>query len=268
MVIDAPVVLITGASSGIGEAAAHLFSAAGYRLALAARRLDRLQHLAEQIQTAGGDVLVVQTDVSSLADIENMVGRTLDAYGRIDVLFNNAGIGRIKWLEDLDPVEDIQQQVQVNLTGASLSARAVLPAMMAQRSGHIINMASMAGQTGTPTYTAYAATKFGLRGFSQALRREVGVWGIKVSTLYPGGVATDFASHLAAERKTGVTTPKNMLLTAEGVAGTAVDIAQGRRSREVVLPPVNRLVVWLNVHFPRLVDWVIERKFTRPERGL
>jgi NADP-dependent 3-hydroxy acid dehydrogenase YdfG len=268
MVNDTPVILITGASSGIGEAAAHFFSAAGYRLALAARRLERLQALADEVQAAGGEALAVQTDVSHLADIENMVDKTMAAYGRIDVLFNNAGIGRIKWLEELDPDKDIQQQIQVNLTGAILTARSVLPVMMKQRSGHIINMASMAGQTGTPTYTVYAATKFGLRGFSEALRRETVVWGIKVSTIYPGGVATEFASHLAKERKTGITTPKSMLLTVESVAETVLRIAQVGRSREVILPPVNRLVVWLNRFFPWLVDWTIERNFTRPERGM
>ena len=265
---QSPVVLITGASSGIGAAAALLFAQDGYRVALAARRTERLQKLAEQITTQGGQALVLTADVTRLESIEKMVAATIKAYDRIDVLFNNAGIGRIKWLEDMQPEADIINQIRVNLQGVILTARAVLPHMMEQRCGHIINMASLAGQIATPTYSVYAATKFGLRGFSQALRREVGVWGIKVSTIYPGGVDTEFASHLAGERKTGITTPKAMLLTAEDVARETLRIAHRGRCRELVLPRISWLGVWLNGLCPRLFDWIVERNFTRPERGL
>jgi short-subunit dehydrogenase len=140
--------------------------------------------------------------------------------------------------------------------------------MIAQQSGHIINIASLAAHIATPTYTVYAATKFGLRGFAEALRREVGVWGILVSSIYPGGVSTEFASHMEAKRKTGITTPKALLLTPEDVGRAVVRLARGKRSRELVLPSVSRLGLWFDTLFPRLNDWIIERTFTRPERGL
>ncbi len=118
-------------------------------------------------------------------------------------LLNNAGFGHLGWLEDLDPVHDIQAQLQVNLVAVIQMAREVLPHMIERRSGHIINMASVAGLVASPTYSVYAASKFGMRGFSEALRREVGVFGIHVSALYPGGVRTEFKEHTGAQRKTG-----------------------------------------------------------------
>ena len=112
-----PVIIITGASSGIGKATAEQFGRAGYRLVLAARREDRLIALAEQIQSEGGEVLPVKTDVSLLEDLEKLVHNTIACYGQVDILVNNAGFGRIDWLESLDPVADIAQQIQVNLSG-------------------------------------------------------------------------------------------------------------------------------------------------------
>jgi hypothetical protein len=265
---DRPVALITGASSGIGEAAARLFAQAGYRVVLTARRVDRLEALVADISAQDGEAIAIETDVSQLGSINQMVAQTLKAYGQIDVLFNNAGFGRTKWLEELDPERDIAGQVQVNLLGLIQTTRAVLPHMLERKTGHIINMGSLGAFVATPTYTIYAATKFGVRGFTEALRREVGIWGIKVSILYPGGVATEFSQHMGAERKTGITTPKALLLTPEDVGRAVVRLAEDRRSRSVILPWVSRFGVWANALLPWLNDWIIERTFTRPERGL
>ncbi|UYN91959.1 MAG: SDR family NAD(P)-dependent oxidoreductase [Anaerolineales bacterium] len=262
-----PVILITGASSGIGAAAARRFAVNGYRVALAARRLDRLQALQAEIEAAGGEAIAIQADVSDAASVEDMVAQTLKAYGQVDVLFNNAGFGRTKWLEKLDPQDDIAAQINTNLTGAILAAQAVLPYMIKRRSGHIINMSSVSGLLATPTYSIYAATKFGLRGFSDALRREVGVFGIKVSVIYPGAVTTDFASHTGASRKTGVSTPKALVLTPEQVAQAVLGLAR-RPRRALIIPAVSGLAVLFANLFPGLTDWLQERFFTRPERGL
>lgn len=262
-----PVILITGASSGIGEATARLFGAKGYRVVLAARRLDRLEGLKIEIEAAGGQALPVETDVSSSASIQAMVDKTLATFGQIDILFNNAGFGRTKWLEELDPEKDIAAQIQVNLTGVIQATRAVLPHMMARKSGHIINMGSQAAFVGTPTYTVYAASKFGLRGFSEALRREVGVWGIKVSVLYPGNVSTEFGQHTEAKRKTGITTPKALRLTPLQVA-EAVLAAARRPVRGRIMPGITRVGIWFATAFPGINDWLQEKYFTRPERGL
>jgi short-subunit dehydrogenase len=260
-----PVVIITGASSGIGEAAARLFAQEGYRVALGARRVDRLVALAKEIESKGGQALPIGTDCSRLMDIENFVSATLDRFGQIDVLLNNAGFGRVGWLEKLDPVKDVEEQIGVNLIGAIQMAQAVLPHMIARRSGTIVNMASMAAYIATPTYSVYAASKFALRGFTEALRREVSAFGIHVVAIYPGGVKTEFSQHIGARRKTGITTPEVLRLNAEQVAGAVLNAVRKPR-RGIILPWPMRLAAWGNSLFPGLVDWIIERNFTQKER--
>jgi short-subunit dehydrogenase len=265
--MDRPVILVTGASSGIGAATARLFGREGYRVVLAARRQERLEALAEEIRSAGGQALAVVSDCGVLDEVQNLVAQAISAYGQVDVLFNNAGFGRLDWLENLDPVEDIQGQIDVNLSGVIQMARAVLPHMIERRSGWIINMASVASYVGTPTYSIYAATKFGVRGFTEALRREVGVYGIRVSAIYPGGVKTEFSQHARIQRKTGSTTPDSLRLSSEQVAAAVLNLVR-RPRRGLILPWPMRLAIWTNILFPALVDWAIERSFTRKEREL
>ena len=264
---DGPVILITGASSGIGAATARLFGAQGYRVVMAARRLKRLLEIEKDIEAAGGEALSVDTDLNHLDQIQALTDKTLKTFGQIDILFNNAGFGRARWLEEMDPQKDIELQIQVNLNGVIQMTRAVLPHMIAKRAGHIINMASLAGFVATPTYSVYAATKHGVRGFSNALRREVGVWGIHVSAIYPGGVKTEFGQHLDAKRKTGLTTPAALQLSSEDVARTVLAVAR-RPKGAAIIPWMMRLGVWFDALFPGLNDWLIERTFTRPERDL
>lgn len=260
-----PVILVTGASSGIGAATARLFGQRSYRVVLAARRFDRLESLAKEIQNVGGQSLPFAADMNKLDDIERLVENTLQAYGQIDILFNNAGFGRMDWLENLDPEQDIELQLRVNLCGLIYMARAVLPHMIERRAGHIINMSSVAGLVATPTYSIYAASKFAVRGFTDALRREVEVYGVYVSGVYPGGVATEFSSHTGTNRKTGVTTPAFLRLSSEDVAKAVWKLAQHPR-RMLVIPWVMNLAVWTAALFPGLVDRVIAQRFVRPER--
>jgi NADP-dependent 3-hydroxy acid dehydrogenase YdfG len=262
------VVIVTGASSGIGEATAWAFGRAGARLVLAARRLERLQTLAGEIQAlgTGAEALAVATDLSREADVQRMVEAARDRYGRVDVLFNNAGFGRLDWLERLDPAQDIEAQFAVNVLGVVQAARQVLPLMMAQKSGHIINMASVAGLVATPTYSIYAACKFAVRGFSESLRREVAPWGIRVSVVYPGGVATEFGSHAGMRRKTKTTTPAWLRLSADDVARAVVGLVRYPRS-SLVMPWPFQLTALANTMFPWLVDWATVRQFTIPERS-
>lgn len=267
VVSHAPVILITGASSGIGEATARLFARQGYRVALAARRLTRLQELAEQIHEQGGQALAVHTDVSKLDAVNHMITSVLDQWGQVDVLFNNAGFGRLDWLESLDTVEDVQNQIAVNLTGLIWCTQAVLPAMIKKNQGHIINMASMAGFIAPPTYSVYAATKFGVRGFSEALRREIGIFGIRVSTIYPGAVNTEFEQHTGAQRKTGVRSPGFLTLSSEQVARAVFKLVK-RPGRDLVIPWPMQLAAWGNSIMPGIFDKVIEWLFVRPERHI
>ena len=260
-----PVILITGASSGIGEAAARIFARQGYSVALVARRQDRLELLVRELEAAGGQALAVPADVAKLGDIQHAVRSTLDCFGQIDVLFNNAGFGRMGWLENLDPAGDVQAQIAVNLTGVILMAREVLPAMIARRSGHIINMVSIAGLVATPTYSIYAATKFGVRGFTEALRREVGVYGLKVSGIYPGGVDNEFSQQTGAKRKTGIKTPAFLQLTSEQVAEAVFDLVRRPQTMKV-LPWSMKLPIWANSLFPQVADRLIAWRFVKPER--
>ena len=163
---------------------------------LAARRLDRLQALAAEIQNAGGEALAIPVDVNVPAEIEVMVQTALDLYGHIDILFNNAGYGSLDWFENLKPERDIETIIRVNLVGTMLVTHAVLPHMLKRRTGHIINMSSVAGLIAAPLITTYSAGKFGVRAFTDALRREVSPFGIKVSGIYPGPATTEFGKKL------------------------------------------------------------------------
>ncbi|MBI3361191.1 MAG: SDR family NAD(P)-dependent oxidoreductase [Chloroflexi bacterium] len=266
--VQGKVVIVTGASSGIGEAAARLFGEAGAKVVIAARRVERLEAVAKGIEEAGAgaEALVIAADLSKLADIQSLVERTLGRFGRIDVLVNNAGFGRLNFLDRLDPIEDIEPQYRVNVLGYVLTTRLVLPMMMKQKSGHIINVASMAGKVATPTYTIYASCKFAIDGFSQALRREAAPWGIKVSVIYPTAVVTEFNQHAGIQRKTKYTTPKSLLLTADDVGRAVLSLAARDRSAEVLMPGVNFFTKHINQSLPWLVDWLTIRNFTIPER--
>lgn len=265
MEVKGKVVIVTGASSGIGEATAREFGRKGAKVVLAARRVDKLQTLAEEINKMGTESLVVQADLSKLEDIESLVKQTLEKFNRIDILVNNAGFGRLDWLENLDPVKDIQAQIDVNVMGVIQTTRQVLPVMMKQRSGSIINMCSMAGLVATPTYTIYAASKHAVHGFSEALRREVKPWGIDVSLVYPGGVKTEFTAHAGIKRKTNAKTPDFMLLTAEQVGNAVVQLVR-RPRRMWVIPWLWSFTVFMNRFLPGLVDNTTINRFTIPER--
>jgi len=255
------VVIITGASSGFGESAAKLFAQEGCKIILAARRLDRLEELATQVRALGGDPLPVAVDVSQPAQIDAMVRSAVDAYGCIDILFNNAGFGRLDWFEVLDPIKDIQGQITVDLLGVMWTARAVLPQMYKQHSGHIINMSSIAGWAAPPLYSVYAAAKFGVRGFSEALRREALPFGVQVSTIYPGSAATEFQKHIGENKaKKRFSTPAWLRVTPEDVAREVVNLAK-RPRRSLFLPRIMGLSVFLNSHFARMSDHAQARAF-------
>jgi len=260
-----PVIIITGASSGIGEATARLCAKNRFRVVLAARRLERLQSLADQIRERGGEVLIVKTDITQLSEIQHLVKITLETYGRIDLLFNNAGFGRLDWLENLDPILDIEAQIHTNLEGLILMAQAVLPHMIQRRTGHIINMASLAGLVATPTYSIYAASKFAVRGFTDALRREVGVYGIHVSGIYPGAVMTEFSLHTGPRRKKGGYTPAWLRLDVEKVAQAVLKVIK-RPRRMVIIPWPMIFGVWFVDLFPGLADKAMEWLFIKSTR--
>ncbi len=251
------VVLITGASSGFGEDAARLFAKEGCRVVLAARRTERLQTIAAEIQNAGGEAVVRPVDVKEPEEIEGMVRAVLEQFGKIDILFNNAGFGSVDWFENLRPERHIETLVRVNLVGTMLVARAVLPHMLQRRAGHIINMASVAGLIAAPLITTYAASKYGVRAFTDALRREVSPFGVKVSGIYPGPAATEFGKQLertaARER---IHRSIRIHMSSTYVARRIVEVAT-RPRRSLVIPWWFRIITTFDTLFPVAVDWIV-----------
>jgi short-subunit dehydrogenase len=255
--LNGKIVLITGASSGFGEDAARLFAKEGCKVVLAARRLERLQALAEEIQNSGGEAVAIPVDVNESAEINLMVQTALDLYGKIDILFNNAGFGAMDWFENLTPQRHIETLVRVNLTGTMLVTYAVLPGMLERRSGHIINMASVAGLIAAPLITTYSASKYGVRAFTDALRREVAPFGIQVSGIYPGPAKTEFGSHLDRHRtREKINNIANLRMTSEYVARRVVDVARHPR-RSLVIPWWFRVITTFDTLFPVVVDWIL-----------
>lgn len=251
------VVLITGASSGFGEDAARLFAKEGCKVVLAARRLEKLQQMAADIQSEGGEAIAIPADVNQSAEIEVMVQTALDLYERIDILFNNAGFGAVDWFEELDPERHIKTLVSVNLTGTMLVTRAVLPDMLERGSGHIINMASVAGLIASPLITTYSASKYGVRAFTDSLRREVAPLGIKVSGIYPGPAETEFGTHLKKNRtREALNRLVDLRMTSSYVARRVVDVAKHPR-RSLVIPWWFSIITTFDTLFPIVVDWIL-----------
>ena len=247
------VVLITGASSGIGAATALRLAGDGMRLALAARRLERLEQLAEQVRLLGGEALALQVDVCNPQVIRNMVQATLARWGRIDVLLNNAGVGGGRDFAELSP-EEISHKIHTNLIAVIECAQAVLPAMLRQKSGHIINVSSINGLIATPGSEIYSATKFGVVGFSDALYRDLLGTGVRVSAFCPGFTPSEINPALQAHAEGRPDAPRIPgLMPVSYVADQIARLIRHPR-RRVVVPVSWRVLVWLAILFPWLVD--------------
>jgi NADP-dependent 3-hydroxy acid dehydrogenase YdfG len=186
------VVAITGASSGIGEATALLLAERGAKVVLGARGSDRLATLARRIENAGGTVAYVPTDVRRQSDVAALVALACERYGKLDVLFNNAGVMPISPLADLR-VEDWEEMVDINVKGVLYGIAAALPVFRKQGFGHFVNTASTAGLKTVPTQAIYSGTKFAVRAISDGLRQEVGSEKLRVTVISPGFTRTNFA---------------------------------------------------------------------------
>jgi NADP-dependent 3-hydroxy acid dehydrogenase YdfG len=192
--IDDKVVVITGASSGIGEATALLLAERGAKLVLGARRADRLEALADRIAKAGGAAAYAPTNVKRRDDLSRLVKLACERYGKLDVLVNNAGIGPISPLDDLR-VADWEEMIDINIKGVLYGIAAALPVFRHQGFGHFVNTASTAGIVIKPTMAVYAGTKFAVRAITEGLRQEAGDK-LRVTIISPGFVRTDFAESM------------------------------------------------------------------------
>ncbi|MEH2462243.1 SDR family oxidoreductase [Nostoc sp.] len=188
--IEGKVVVITGASSGLGEATARLLSAQGATVVLGARRVDRLQSLADELTRNGGKALAITTDVTHCDQVKELVDAAVQTYGRIDVMINNAGLMPQAPLERL-LIDEWERTIDVNIKGVLYGIAAVLPYMKQQKAGHIINVSSVAGHKVGPGSAVYAATKHAVRALSEGLRQEVKPYNIRTTVVSPGAVATE-----------------------------------------------------------------------------
>ena len=189
--LDGRVAIVTGASAGIGVAIAETLAHAGAKVVLAARRLDRIEATAQALRDSGCEALAVQTDVTSLEDMKALAETTKNHFGGIDVLVNNAGVMPVTPLSE-GKVDDWKLMVDVNVNGVLHGIAAVLPAMIEQRSGHLVNIGSVASRRPFPGGSVYSATKFAVRGLSWGLHLELGAeYGIRVTDIQPGLVSTE-----------------------------------------------------------------------------
>ena len=199
MDITNKVVIITGASSGIGAATAHKLAKSGAKVVLTARREERLNDLAQDIQNNNGTALVVTGDVTQKTDFENLVTKTLAEFGTIDVLINNAGLMPLSYIKKLK-TEEWEKMVDVNLKGVLNGVAAVLPTMIEKKSGHVINIASSAAHNYFPGGAVYCATKAAVKMFSEGLRQELAPkYGINVTSIEPGAVSTELMNTITDE---------------------------------------------------------------------
>lgn len=210
--------VITGASSGVGKSLAIQLSDAGYRVVLAARSEDKLNAIAEEIQSKGGNSLVVLTDVSRPEQINNLKDRALE-YGDVSVVINNAGLGKFSKVEDV-AIEDWDRQLDVNLRASFLVSQAFIPGMKQRLNGTLAFMNSVAGKKGYPYSAAYVASKYGMRGLADSLREELREDNIKVISIHPGAVDTPFWDGI------GVNFPREEMLSTHTLAQSIVHAIQ------------------------------------------
>jgi short-subunit dehydrogenase len=230
---------VTGASSGIGAATARELARRGAKVALAARRVDELGAQGEAIAAAGGEAVSIPTDVTDPSQLTRLVERTEAAFGRVDVLINNAGANWLRPLVASDP-DELTRLLEINLLAAILLTRAVLPGMLERHHGAIIFVGSLSGRVAMEPI--YSATKYGLRGFSLSLRRQLAGRSVSVSLVSPGNIRTDMTRYVQAS------------LPDPHLVATAICDLVLRPRREVVIPRRHYAIAWLEQTMPTLAD--------------
>lgn len=256
------VVIVTGASSGIGKALAYRFRKAGARVMLAARREDALKTIAADLGNEE-QVAWCVTDVAQKEDCENLVAQTLSKFGRIDVLINNAGISMRTLLKDTE-AEVIERVMQVNFSGTLYCTKAALDAVMKTK-GSIVGVSSIAGYRGLPGRTGYSASKFAMHGLLEALRTELLETGVHVLVACPGFTESNIRkTALTADGSAQGETPlkEAKLMSAEEVADRIFNAVQ-KRKRTIVLTRQGKLTVFLNKWLPGKMDRLVFNHFRK-----
>jgi short-subunit dehydrogenase len=249
------VVVITGASSGIGRELAYQLAAQGAWLSLAARNTERLAGVKNECRDRGGKAIAISTDVSESAQCSALIQRTLDHYARLDMLINNAGRTMHASFEEITDLSIFEQLMRVNYLGSVYCAYYALP-YLKRTQGRIVGVASLAAKTGVPTRTGYAASKHAMAGFFESLRIEVAPYKVSVTVIYPGFVATAIREQAFA--KDGQSLGRSAVrerdvMTVETCAHLILRATE-QRKREVVMTWRGKLGVWLKLITPGLVD--------------
>jgi short-subunit dehydrogenase len=257
------VVVITGASAGIGRATALRLARDGFAVVACARRADRLDAVAAEIASAGGTALAVVADVARGADMERLVERTVERFGRLDVMMCNAGFGVYGAVDDITP-DQMHKLVDINYFGTYYAVRAALPVFRRQTRGHLIVVSSIVGKRGVPYMGAYAATKFAQVGLAECLRAELAGSNIHVTVVYPVSTETEFFDVMQRETGSEVTEARGPRQGAEQVAD-AIAGAVARPVAEVYPFRKARALVLLNAVAPSLCDRLV-KQFGRPPR--
>ena len=252
------VVAVTGASAGIGRECVLAFAREGARLAAAARRLERLEALAAEVRALGAEVLVLKTDVGAPEDVKRFVSATVERFGRLDVLVNNAGYG-VRGTVEETPAAAYERLMRVNYLGTVYGCQAAIPIMRRQGAGVIVNVSSIVGHRALPAGGAYAATKAAQISLTEALRVELRGTGVQACSVHPIGTETEFGAVAAQESgKDDVAPGVGPQQSARAVANAIVRAAQRPRA-EVYPYPLSRAIVWLAALAPGLSDWLAWR---------
>src|SRR6185312_3724417 len=254
------VVIITGASKGIGAELARQLAEKGAKLVLAARNAAELEAVAQACRAAGASVVTVRADVAVERDCQAIVAGAVIAFGRVDTLVNNAGISMWARFEEIEDISVLERIMRVNYMGAVHCTRHALPHLRQSR-GRIVGVSSLAGRTGVPTRTGYAASKHAMTGFFDSLRIELGGSGVDVTMIYPGFVATGIRENATGpDGKPIEVSPvkEGEVMSVEDCARRIV-AAMERREREVVMTARGKIGLWLKLVAPGLIDRIAKR---------
>ena len=250
------VVVITGASNGIGKQLSIDLAARGAIVAGCGRSIERLRDTLKEVRRASPSSAMIGCDVSDAEQVQGMVAKIATDFGKIDVLINNAGVGMRKPFIETD-LKTIEEIIRINYLGAVYCTKAVLPHMIAKRTGHIVNISSGAGLIGTLNMAAYCASKFAMNGWSESLYHELKPLGIDVSIVCPGPVQTEFSRDF---RDSQPKAAANLIVSAEAVAQAIIKVLENKRF-EVVLPPWLALLSSLRRHLPNIFRVLAQRRF-------
>ncbi len=253
------VIIVTGASSGIGRAVALALAREHARLVLVARRQPLLESLAEEIRNLGGSALILALDLRGPSQVEKMISSTREQFGRIDVLINNAGFGYLGTVEET-PSTVVREIFDLNFEAPLLACQLVIPVMKAQGGGHIINVSSVVGRRGLPLNGIYCATKFALQGISESLRVEVKDDAIDVSIVSPAATESEFGDHVRRGRVKAKFKPTGHVQSAEQVARAIVECIR-RPKLEVYPNRTSRVLAWASALTPSIVDRIISNYY-------